>query len=429
MRRVAAACGKGLLLGIVIAFICPMILHRHVRPIWSHKEGIVISEDSHRLNCVLRHNWTEYINSPEWSPKRFGAVTSFALPADADSLSLLAHGSHQYGYVNFVKSTEESDTVDVNVRVSYHSEGAIGRAAVCLTGNAEDEYGVGIFTLNHKGRRSEKDRLQFDVEVILPAGKNGEKLKIKQLETKLPSYTQHVGDLWKTVSFGRIALSSVNGHVSVDVSRFSLLTASTPKFSDYAGQSVTAETGSFATSNGGISGHFNAESLELRTVNGPIRASVVLLNREGADPSTLVMHTGNGLIASEVTLTSDSTTGGKFDVDASTTNGFINLAFTESPVGATLKCNAKAAIGPVDITLAPEYEGSFSGNTVFGSAIVVERNVEDPEGKGRHREVSEHKAGRSVDGTIFWVESDGSHAENESSVEASTTVSAVKIYV
>ena len=52
--------------------------------------------------------------------------------------------------------------------------------------------------------------------------------------------------------------------------------------------------GLFTTSNGGISGHFNAESLELVTVNGPIRVSVALLNREGADPSTLLMHTANG---------------------------------------------------------------------------------------------------------------------------------------
>jgi len=37
------------------------------------------------------------------------------------------------------ESTEESDTVDVNVRVVYRFEEAIEHAAVCLTGNAENE--------------------------------------------------------------------------------------------------------------------------------------------------------------------------------------------------------------------------------------------------------------------------------------------------
>ena len=116
-------------------------------------------------------------------------------------------------------------------------------------------------------------------------------------------------------------------------------------------------------------------------------------------------------------------------MDASTKNGAVGLHFTESPVGAVLKCTAKSTIGPVDVALSPAYEGKFSGSSVIGAAIVVERNVEDPEGKGRHREVVRHRAGKNVDGTVFWVESDGSHEENESSVEASTSISAVKILV
>jgi len=112
---------------------------------WSHEEGIVTSEELQNLGCVLAHNWTEYFHPPLWSTERFGAETSFALPANADSLSLLSHGSYQHGHVEFVQSTEESDTVDVNVRVAYLFEEAIERAAVCLTGDAENEYGVGIF--------------------------------------------------------------------------------------------------------------------------------------------------------------------------------------------------------------------------------------------------------------------------------------------
>ncbi|KIM59348.1 hypothetical protein SCLCIDRAFT_1217913 [Scleroderma citrinum Foug A] len=409
IRRLVAACGKGLLWGIAIAFLwrTSRFLHRHPSPDWSYEEAILISEDPQNLSCVLAHNWTEYAHPPVWSIERFGAKTSFALPANADSLSLLARGSYQHGHVEFVQSTEESDTVDVNVRVAYRFEEAIENAAVCLTGNGKNEYGIGIFTPKRKGRWSGKEGLRFDIQVTLPAGKGGDGLNIKRLETELPNYSQNVADLWKTVSFDHIALSSVNGHVSVD--------------------SVTADTGLFTTSNGGISGHFNAESLELVTLNGPIRASVALLNRKGAHPSTLLMHTANGPIDSEVTLTSDVATGGKFDVDASTTNGPVDLKFIKSPVSALLKAKAKSTIGRVKVALAPEYEGYFSGSSVIRDVSLVNRNVEDPEGKGRRRE---HRAGQSVDGlSVFWVESDGSHAENESSVEASTTISAVEILV
>ena len=112
---------------------------------WSYEEAILISEDPQNLGCVLAHNWTEYAHPPVWSIERFGAKTSFALPANADSLSLLARGSYQHGHVEFVQSTEESDTVDVSVRVAYRFEEAIEHAAVCLTGNGENEYGIGIF--------------------------------------------------------------------------------------------------------------------------------------------------------------------------------------------------------------------------------------------------------------------------------------------
>ena len=67
---------------------------------------------------------------------------------------------------------------------------------------------------------SRKESLRFGIQVTLPAGKEGDRLNIKSLETNLPNYNQNVADLWKTVSFDHITLSSVNGYVSVDVREF-----------------------------------------------------------------------------------------------------------------------------------------------------------------------------------------------------------------
>ncbi|KAI6104721.1 hypothetical protein EV401DRAFT_2016134, partial [Pisolithus croceorrhizus] len=128
-------------------------------------------------------------------------------------------------------------------------------------------------------------------------------------------------------------------------------------------------------------------------------------------------------------LISDVDAGGKFDVDASSTNGFVDLTFTESPMGSVLKAVATTTNGEVKVAVPSTYEGSYLGTTVVGKVFVMERDVEDPEGKGRHREILKNGVGNRVEGTVYWVESDGSHEVNKSLVKALATTSSVNLVI
>ncbi|KAI6104720.1 hypothetical protein EDD17DRAFT_1449537, partial [Pisolithus thermaeus] len=69
---------------------------------------------------------------PTWSTEPYGAVTSFSLPVDADSLYLLSRGANQLGNLKITQSNKESDVVDVDIRVAYQSKDTLDLATVCL---------------------------------------------------------------------------------------------------------------------------------------------------------------------------------------------------------------------------------------------------------------------------------------------------------
>lgn len=413
IKKILVACGKGLVLGLALSALLHSwrLFHKHTRarPSLPPKVAFPVPEDPPQLKCVHSQNWTDYFDQPTWSTEPYGAATSFSLPVDADLLYLLSRGTNQLGNLKITQSNKESDVVDVDIRVAYQSEDFLDSATVCLTGGGENEYGVSILTPPHRGHWSHRLSLHFDVELTLPAAKEGSTLGIKGLATHLPAYSQDVTGLSETISFGRILLASADGRITVD--------------------SVAAGLGSFKTVNGDISGHFEGEFLKLVTVNGNVDATVTLLNHEDTRPSKLMMRSANGHVASEVALISDANAGGKFDVDATSTNGFVDLAFTESPVGSVLKAVAATTNGEVKVAVPSTFEGSYFGSTLVGKVFVMERDVEDPEGKGRRREIVKNRLGNRVEGTVYWVESDGSHGENESLVKAITTTSSVNLVI
>lgn len=115
---------------------------------------------------------------------------------------------------------------------------------------------------------------------------------MKKLETRLPSYSQNVADLQKSVLFDRIDLTSINGQLNVQVGRSMVSLFSFP---DLVIQSVAFEAGRFSSLNGEIDGQFVAySSVDLHTVNGAITPTVNLLHRESGDSPRLAIHTTNG---------------------------------------------------------------------------------------------------------------------------------------
>ncbi|KIJ15567.1 hypothetical protein PAXINDRAFT_169030 [Paxillus involutus ATCC 200175] len=409
MKGFSVACGVMALAWIVFSHanhVLRLLNHGPGR-LWADGEGGYAPPDGEPQHCIGSTNWTTYYDRPSWSTGYpYGAETAFTLPVNADTLYLLARGLYQQGSVEIDQSTETTDTVGVRVRVAYYYDEALDRATVCRLERPENEHGVAIITPTKQPRYNFKDQLRFDVKLTLPAGSDSA-LQVKNLETDMPNYSQSVGDLWESVLFD--------------------------KFLSYLPMvSVTSESGQFSSSNGGISGHFNAgSSLALKTSNGAITSSVTLLHREGADASKLSMYTTNGRVDSEVALTTDSVTGGEFEVDTESTRGSIGLTFTDSPVDSVLKCRAETTIGSLLVALDSAYEGSYSLQNTLGSQTVEQRRVEDPAGKGRHRAVSVNRSRGRVSGSVNWVESDGSTGNpgSESSAVLKTTLASMKLLI
>jgi len=364
-------------------------------------------------HCVNSTSWTTYYEEPSWTPDHpLGAETAFSLPLDSDALYLISRGPFQYGVVNIEQSTEVFDVVDVRVRVAYFDDEALEHATVCQLERAENEHGVGIFTRPikpHRHQRFPDDKLRFDVTLTLPAG-NEAPLLVKKLETKMPNYSQKVADLEKSVFFDQISLTSANGLLSI--------------------QSVACEVGRFSSLNGDIGGRFSAQSfLILNTLNGGITPTVNLLDRLNEDSPKLTVHTANGHIDAEISLTSESLVGGEFEVDAKLKNGDVGLKFTDTPVDSVLRCRAETAAGAIDVELDSAFEGTYSLQSLVGKKTVSQSDVEDPAGKGRQREITQNVAFGQVEGEIKWVESDGSSSENEGRVTLKALMASVKLVV
>ncbi|KAI9568835.1 hypothetical protein HD554DRAFT_2171971 [Boletus coccyginus] len=347
--------------------------------------------------CVGSTDWTTHYDQPAWAlGYPYGAETAFSLPLNLDALYLVSRGALQHGRVNIEQSPQAADTVDVRVRVAYNDDEALRRATVCQMERAEREHGVGIFTpqiVPHPRHHGHRDRLEFDVTVTLPAGHECP-LSVKKLETEMPNYSQNVADLEESVS-------------------------------------LTSDVGHFSSLNGEIDGHFNARSsLDLRTSNGRITPTVNLSHRQWAGPSNLTIHTLNGQIDAEISLTSGALIGGEFGVDAESKHGEIGLKFIDSPLDSVLRCHAETTVGAVEVELNSAFEGTYSLQTLFVTRLESQSNAEDPAGRGRHRVISKNDAHGRVEGEIKWVEeNDGNSFENEGYVVLKSLVPSVKLIV
>ena len=146
-------------------------------------------------------------------------------------------------------------------------------------------------------------------------------------------------------------------------------------------------------------------------------------------PAQLETELGFSQIDAEVSLTSEASTGGEFGVDAKTNNGKIGLKFADTPVDSVLRCRAETITGVIEVELDSAFEGTYSLQNILGKKLVLERDVEDPAEKGRHRVVSQSKATGRVEGEVKWVESDGSSSGNEGYVVLKSLTAAVKLVV
>ncbi|KAJ7218389.1 hypothetical protein GGX14DRAFT_594728 [Mycena pura] len=316
----------------------------------------------------------------------------FEIPLQRDTVLFMSRqgkqpsfpwGGSLSGVVNITTSPRLNDTAEIVVS-------SIGGASVCLMQRG-DEVGLGIF---NTGSASMKIRL------VLPEATTP--LQLKGLHADLPNFSFDVGALLEAVDFKSVSLITSNSRVRVK-SLSAGTTVLRTSNNAITANSVVSPDLTLTTSNAGISGTFNSSgTLSMTTSNAPINVTVGLENGPGTPPSALTMRTSNNQIAATVTLAAHTARarGGRFSVDASTSNGALALALPAAPPAAALTLESRTSNARAEVRLPRAYEGAF---TVRGRAAAVRRADAEPEDP-RQLEYREEDRGRAVRGFVYATE-------------------------
>ncbi|CAA7260391.1 unnamed protein product [Cyclocybe aegerita] len=400
LRALAFAVFTWVLLGLFTRTFVGMVhwrhKHHHHHP--SNREGddwppIRFPPDIELDQCVSKTGWTE--SDKSWHSFPYSSETSFDLPVDATTLSLLAQGPASAGEATIVTSPDQEEgIVTYRVIVHYYREYIRDAADVCSFNRQNGEKGVGIFNPEWPYKRRQREEfLFFETFVILPEPKDDTRLFINNFVTDVPNTRQRVGDLFSKVLFDKILLHGSNMPIEV--------------------ASLAATSGTIKTSNGPIKGVFNTtRSLKLITSNSPIEAHVGLTDDKDGSSPELVADTSNSRLDLTISLLteSESGTGGVYTVNGHTNNSPLRISFPTAPVESRLALTATTNNSPATVELHPTYEGtvSISTSSWFAAEFRWDGDVEDPSGKGRHRLVDASSRRRGVfEGAIHWVDGSG----------------------
>ncbi|EKM53643.1 uncharacterized protein PHACADRAFT_260108 [Phanerochaete carnosa HHB-10118-sp] len=317
------------------------------------------------------------IKGPDaWPAGQEPMMTTFKLDRMSDVLYVFTRGKYLSGNVVITQDEriEDLDSVHVDVTPLHNTPDWLSAVSVCSLMRGPNERGIGIFSPT-QWRSSKIPGLEFEVTIRLPRLPD-EVLQVARLETNVPNFTQHIGDLNETVLFRDLELKSSNSHIS--------------------SQSLNALVAQVITSNSHIVGQFQAsESLGLRTTNGAINVTATLVhsNPEDMQGPVLKMKTSNAKIDSFVNLVSTLPPmyhgqGGDFTVEANTSNVRLSLDFPTAPVDSKLNLLARTSNAKAHVRLHPTYEGRFSLRTSNQVAFVDNRPITDPSGKNRSRSIA-----------------------------------------
>ncbi|KAG6920045.1 hypothetical protein DXG01_010113 [Tephrocybe rancida] len=396
-RRFWGAFATAILVWVLVTMLVRSwydILRRH----WRFGEGeFSIPSDVSLSHCVVNdHGWSHIpypsqvpVQEPAGGQFPYSSSTAFELPLSYETLFLLARGAQTRGTVNVITSDDVSDTVKVHLTVKYVSKHDRDREIkVCLLQREPNTIGVGYFTRNSWYRRLHS---VYEATVVIPASRIPESLQqIKTFKTDMSNTNHRLGDLQGLVSFSHLSLKGSNSPI-------------------YA-KSIHADTAVFRTSNGAITGFFNASrSLTLHTSNAPIQADVTVAN-EDEYVSDLTLRTSNGKIDSRVSLT--ATEGDQYSsrylVAATTSNALLAVNFPSSPLASILRVTASTSNGPAHFSLPPAYEGEISMSTSNSAPSIKRRDVVDPSGKGRVRRVrTTSLTHNTLQGSVSWSNEEG----------------------
>ncbi|KAG6813763.1 hypothetical protein H0H92_007715 [Tricholoma furcatifolium] len=388
---------SALFIALVVWFLVTALVQNQLQRV--PKGDFPVPLDVNLAHCAVgEEDWSytpfpSLVDGPFWNKFPYSSSTEFELPLSYETLFLLARGSQTQGRVNVITSNEVSDVVKVHVTVNYASKDIRDNAIkVCLLKQDQNAIGVGYFT--RPWYRWPSVQSAYEMTVVIPASEDPHvRRHIQNFKTDMNNAKHWLGDLQDSVTFSRISIKGSNAAIQA--------------------HSIFADTAVFRTSNGAITGSYNSSrSLTLRTSNAPIEVDIVVSNEKGY-VSDLAMNTSNGKIKSQVSLTSASenasaSENGRYMVTAATSNSALDVAFLSSPLASTLKVSAATSNGPALLAVPPAYEGQFSMTTSNGSPSIRRRDIQDPSGRGRARNVRTTSLGRNtLRGSVSWSNEEG----------------------
>lgn len=107
-------------------------------------------------------------------------------------------------------------------------------------------------------------------------------------------------------------------------------------------------------------------------------------------------------IDSDISLSTDKLFGGNFKVHTITSNSHVNIKFLDSPIDSVLDCLASTSNSPAFVELHPTFEGKLLLVTSNALPTLESREVEDPAGEGRERNMQIHRMKAVLEGTVQW---------------------------
>ncbi|KAL0072508.1 hypothetical protein AAF712_000271 [Marasmius tenuissimus] len=328
------------------------------------------------------------------------ATATFDFPVTSEALLVVARGSISEGQIRINSDTSGSDSSDVKLEVSirYYHEDTLNNAKLCRIRRRNGEVGLAILTPKWWPHRRQEDSIYVDLHLSLPASST-KALTIKRLETDLPNYSHHIGDLQDKVNFQNLILKSSNQPIAGQS-----LAAQDAQITTTNSGTVTAPVLQIQTTNGVITGHYSSSgSLSLVTDNSPIKVEVDM-NATKSDAGNLYAKTSNSPIDANVNFHAyDKHTPGKFTFNAVTSNGGLRLNVQDMPLGSALNMDATTSNGLVNVGLPSAYEGTFALSTSNSNAPTVSAPTrEDPWGKRRSRGLEQLRRGGSTTGKVYW---------------------------
>ncbi|KAJ7032714.1 hypothetical protein C8F04DRAFT_1396379 [Mycena alexandri] len=306
--------------------------------------------------CVQNVTWANATRlAPEEDHFPFSSEASFDFQDPSALLFLLSQGALSGGRLDVLPSKSLALPRAV-LRVRYHLLDVRNRANVCLMERKHaGGIGIGIFTPPAFDAQTPEDNLDFTITLFLPTRQRhaGSSLPVYNLETQLPSFTHSLDSLRDVLEFDTLVLRSKNEPI--------------------VAKSLFARNATIQTSNGFISGSFEASSsLSLVTSNAPIDATVKLHNTNIFSTTELILQTRNGQIDSDVSLMTSAATGegGKFSIKAETSDAPLVMTFPASPARSILNLDAQTSNSPASVWLNHAFEGDFA---LASSVIFVDR--------------------------------------------------------